>query len=81
MHDVRREIRPVPHWLKGWRPWHSHGCHPPTPQRDGHPLSSEVAIFSFRRREGEPLSALSLHLKLLMGMVMRSRIAETLDSD
>ncbi len=46
VHDVRREIRPVPHWLKGWRPWHSYGCHPPTPQRDDHPHRSEVGVFS-----------------------------------
>ena len=30
-------------------------------------------FFSFRRRESKPLSTLSLHLKLLMGMVMRSK--------
>ena len=36
--------------------------------RDGHPHPSEVAVLSFGRCE--PRSALSLHLKLLMGMVI-----------
>ena len=36
-----------PHWLNCWRPWQSYGCHPPTPQRVGHPHRSEVAVFSF----------------------------------
>ena len=43
---------------------------------DGHAHRSEVVVFEFGRRE--PLSALRLHLKQLMGMVLSSRIAETL---